>query len=65
MKKTTRPGLAISAVFPAAMVPIALPALQRAGAPDFAQGLFIGLFLGASILLVVLALRQRQANSRR
>jgi hypothetical protein len=63
MKKPTRSGFAIAAVFAAAMVPVALPALQRAGASDFAKGLFVGLFLGASILLIILALRWRQANS--
>ena len=64
MKKAPRPGFALAAVFPAVMVPIVLPALRNAGASDLAGGLTVGVLLGLSILLIVLALRPRHAGGR-
>jgi len=57
MKRVARPGLALAAVFPAAMVPIA----QSAPVPDFVQGGVVGLLLGASLLLIALAAKLRPA----
>lgn len=59
MKKAARPGLAIAAIFPAAMVPIALPALQTAAVSDVVRGVVVGVLLGASLLLITLALKLR------
>ena len=59
MKKAARPGLAIAAIFPAAMVPIALPALQMAAVSDVFRGVVVGVLLGASLLLINLALKLR------
>ncbi|MGU3389193.1 hypothetical protein [Sphingomonas sp. M1A8_2b] len=59
MKKTARPGLAIAAIFPAAMVPIALPTLQMAAVSDVVRGVVVGVLLGASLLLITLALKLR------
>lgn len=61
MKKVGRPGLAIAAVFSAALVPIALPVLQVAAVPDFIKGGTVGVLLGASLLLIVLAIKWRPA----
>ncbi|MGN6279275.1 MAG: hypothetical protein ACTHM8_11205 [Sphingomonas sp.] len=61
MKNTTRPGLAIAAIFPAAMVPIALAVMQSEGASDFVRGSIVGILLGAALLLLGLALRPRRA----
>lgn len=59
MKKAGRPGLALAAVFPAAMVPIALPALRTAAVPDVVSGGIVGVLLGASLLLIALAIKMR------
>ena len=59
MKKAGKPGLAIAAIFPAASVPIALPALQTAAVPDFVRGGIVGVLLGASLLLITLAIKWR------
>jgi len=61
MKKAARPGLAIAAIFPAAMVPIALPALQTIAVSDVLRGVIVGVLLGASLLLITLALKPRPA----
>jgi hypothetical protein len=61
MKKAARPGLAIAAVFPAAMVLIALPALQAAAVSDIVRGVVVGMLLGASLLLIILSLKLRPA----
>lgn len=61
MKRVARPGLALAAVFPAAMVPIALPVLQSAPVSDFVRGGVVGLLLGASLLLIALAVKLRPA----
>lgn len=61
MKKAARPGFAIAAIFPAAMVPILLPALQTAGVSDIVRGVVVGMLLGASLLLITLALKLRPA----
>jgi len=57
MKKAMGPGLAIAAIFPAAMVPIALPALQTAAVSDVLRGGVVGVLLGASLLLITLAIK--------
>ncbi|MEG8021256.1 hypothetical protein [Sphingomonas aerolata] len=57
MKRVARPGLALAAVFPAAMVPI----VQIAPVSDFVQGGVVGLLLGASLLLIALAVKLRPA----
>jgi len=57
MKRVARPGLALAAVFPAAMVPI----VQSAPVSDFVQGGVVGLLLGASLLLIALAVKLRPA----
>lgn len=62
MKKAPRPGLALAAVFPAVMVPIVLPVLQAAGASDLTSGLAVGVLIGSSILLIILALKPRHAS---
>lgn len=56
-----RPMLAVAAIFPAALVPIALPAMRTAQMSDFMIGLTVGLPLGASLLLIALALKPRPA----
>ncbi len=61
MKKATGPGLAIAAIFLAAMVPIALPALQTAAVSDVVRGGVVGVLLGASLLLITLAIKLRPA----
>lgn len=61
MKKAARPGLAIAAIFPALMVPIALPALQHGAVPDTVRGIIVGVLLGASLLLIGLAVKLRPA----
>lgn len=61
MNKSASSGYAIAATFAAAAVPISLPALRSHGAPDFAQGLVIGLGIGAALLLLALALKRRTA----
>jgi hypothetical protein len=57
MKTTIGPRLALIALFPAALVPIALPALRAAAVSDGARGLAVGTLLGASLLLLTLARR--------
>lgn len=57
MKTVARPGMALAAVFLAAMVPIA----QSAPASDFVKGGVVGLLLGASLLLIALAVKPRPA----
>ena len=61
MKKATGPGLAIAVIFPAAMVPIALPALQTTAVSDVVRGGVVGVLLGASLLLITLAIKLRPA----
>ena len=57
MKTVARPGMALAAVFLAAMVPI----VQSAQVSDFVKGGVVGLLLGASLLLIALAVKPRPA----
>ena len=57
MKTVARPGMALAAVFLAAMVPIAQSALVS----DFVKGGVVGLLLVASLLLIALAVKPRPA----
>jgi len=57
MKTVERPGMALAAVFLAAMVPIA----QSAPVSDFVKGGVVGLLLVASLLLIALAVKPRPA----
>lgn len=59
MRKTARPGFAIAAIFPAAMVPILLPALQTTVTSDAVRGIMVGVLLGMSVLMIALALKTR------
>lgn len=61
MKKMGRSGFAIAAIFPAAMVPLALPALRTLAVSDFVRGVVVGVLLGASLLLITLSLKPRPA----
>lgn len=57
MKTVARPGMALAAVFLAAMVPIT----KTAPVSDFVKGGVVGLLLGASLLLIALAVKPRPA----
>ena len=61
MKRATASAYAVAAVFTAALTPVGLLALRALGAPDFVQGLIVGLGIGATLLLCALALRLRTA----
>lgn len=61
MKRVARSGLALAAVFPAAMVPIVLPVLKTVPVSDSVRGGVVGLLLGASLLLIALAMKLRPA----
>ena len=61
MMKMGRPGFAIAAIFPAALVPMLLPALQMLAVSNVVRGAVIGGLLGASLLLITLALKLRPA----
>lgn len=55
-------GLALTAILPAVLVPTTLPALREAGASDLAIGLVVGMLLGASLLLLALAVRRARRD---
>lgn len=59
MKKAARPGFAIAAIFPAAIIPITLPAMQVGAISDVVRGVVVGVLLGTSLLLLILALKLR------
>ena len=64
MKKAARPGFAVAAIFPAALVPIILPALQNTGASDTIRGLIAGVSLGIPMLLLLLAVTPQKNGPR-
>ena len=61
MKKAARPRLAIAAIFPAAIIPITLPAMQVGAISDVVRGVVVGVLLGTSLLLLILARKLRSS----
>ena len=57
ISEAARPWVAIAAIFPAAMVPIALPALQTAVLSDVVRGGVASVLLSTSQLLLALAFK--------
>jgi hypothetical protein len=59
MKITDRPKLALAAVVPAMMVPVASSGLRHM--PDVVAGGAVGVFLGLSVLLMILSVKPKAA----
>lgn len=59
-QQTSRPALALVAVFPAALVPILMPVLRGFQTSDILVGALIGALLGLSLLILILAIRRHR-----